>query len=458
MNTVRKILSILLLLSGVYAAGLYAQAGEAQATVSGTLPVLYVNTEGGVEITSKEDYIQATYYLDGHGEYESIGSAAEPLATEIRGRGNWTWIGFDKKPYRLKLAKKQALLAMPKSKHWALMAGADDEYANIRNTFGYILSRHLGLRWTPGQEPVELVLNGDYRGLYYLTETIRVDEDRVNISEQEDECSHADSITGGWLVEIDNYSGEGNVVLEEGNGQWIMFTMHSPELLSAEQRLYITDQLQGLNDAIYREDSTMAELLDLQEAARFYLVQEVMEDCESYHGSCYLYKDMDRAEGVEKWYFGPVWDFGNAYRRHKERYIYDQPEFEQYWIGRIATHEDFQGCVLREWYRYFHDEKWTAVQELDAYCVRIASAVKSDYQRWQGYQVCTTDNIYETRAEFMRRYSWRMQWLYQQWGEGLSATEQVEAEPETRARLLLRDGQLIIQRGQDQYNIQGQIL
>ena len=108
-------------------------------TFSGTIPVMYINTENKTPITSKEDYLQATYYLDPMGieGVEALGSADAQLPLEIRGRGNWTWNGFDKKPYRIKLASKTAILGMNKSKHFALMANADDELSGVRNAVGY---------------------------------------------------------------------------------------------------------------------------------------------------------------------------------------------------------------------------------------------------------------------------------------------------------------------------------
>ena len=70
------------------------------ASYSGTLPVLYIQTENNAPITSKDDYLNATYYLDAMGltAYQSIGSASQPLAMEIKGRGNYTWRDFNKKP------------------------------------------------------------------------------------------------------------------------------------------------------------------------------------------------------------------------------------------------------------------------------------------------------------------------------------------------------------------------
>lgn len=140
-------------------------------TYSGTLPVLFINTDGGVSITSKENYVNAKYYLDpmGSENMQAIGSAQAPLDMQIRGRGNYTWVGFDKKPYRIKLADKQPLAGLNKSKHFALLAHADDNYGFMRNIVGFQLSRMIGMPWTPADTPVEVVLNGDYIGLYFLT-------------------------------------------------------------------------------------------------------------------------------------------------------------------------------------------------------------------------------------------------------------------------------------------------
>ena len=260
-------------------------------SISGTLPVVYLNTTDGVAITSKEVYMSGSLYIDPlQTGYAALGSAAEPITGQFKGRGNWTWNGFDKKPYRIKLDSKQKVLGMPKNKHWCLMAHADDCLGFLKNYAGYKLSEALGLKWTPKAVPVELVMNGEYYGLYFLTEQVRVGTNRVNITEQEDYAT--DSVSGGWLVEIDNYEEEGNVTLYENNNQTVWFTMKSPELLSPSQRTYIEDQLNDLNKAIWGNSaSSLWEKMDLDEAVKFYLVQELMEDCESYHGSCYLYKD-----------------------------------------------------------------------------------------------------------------------------------------------------------------------
>lgn len=106
---------------------------------SQTLPVMFIQTEDNKPILTKTEYINATYYIDPMGieGIDPIGSVLNPLPLQIRGRGNFTWGYFDKKPYRIKLEKKQALLGMKKSKHFALLAHADNDYAFFRNTVGF---------------------------------------------------------------------------------------------------------------------------------------------------------------------------------------------------------------------------------------------------------------------------------------------------------------------------------
>ena len=101
--------------------------------------------------------------------------------------------------------------------------------------------------WTPSFRPVEVVLNGDYIGLYFLTETIRIDENRVNIYKQQDQETNPDLISGGWLVEVDNYRDECQITIPENN-QWnLTLRYHSPENLSNAQLQWLTDEFKAIN-------------------------------------------------------------------------------------------------------------------------------------------------------------------------------------------------------------------
>jgi len=432
------------------------------ASISGTLPVVYLNTTNNVAITSKEEYVTGSLYIDPLSTgYKALGSAGSPISGQFKGRGNWTWTGFDKKPYRIKFDKKQAVLGMPSNKHWCLMAHADDCLGFLKNYAGYKLSEALGLRWTPKAVPVELVMNGEYYGLYFLTEQVRVGSNRVNVTEQEDNAT--DSVSGGWLVEIDNYYEEGNVTLYENNGQTVWLTMKSPEILSTQQRSYIENQLNGLNDAIWgNNEADVWRKLDLDETVKYYLVQELLEDCESYHGSCYLYKDRDRNGVSEKWFFGPVWDFGNAYNRGWEVWIYEYPIFAQYWIGQLATWPQFQAKLQEIWYVFRHDKQSDFLPTMDNLAALITQAAKNDAAKWRGtMNYCDNSNMTAKRNDFVGNFNWRTNWLYQQLGEGTkpigSGLESIQNAADNSQKIL-RNGQLIILRNGRTYTIQGQLI
>lgn len=444
----------------------FAPMALAQNTYSGTLPVVHLTTLSGQDIDSKDYYVDAVFWIDSVGARQPapFKSAQSPDTCQVKGRGNWTWRGFDKKPYRIKLGSGAALLGMNKSKHWALMAAADDNLGFLKNPVGYMLSRKIGLRWTPSEQPVELVLNGQYWGLYFLTETVRVDKKRVNITEQEDGTTEPDSITGGWLVEIDNYKEENRVELTEGNGTPIFITPKTPEVLSNAQRQYLTNEMSWLNQAIY--DTTAYDWVqkcDVREAAKYYLVQELMVDCESYHGSCYLHKDID-SKGDVKWYFGPVWDFGNALNRliysggRNQNYIWVDPEFSQTWIGEMYPYAPFQKALQDEWGLFRRDVLPGLANEIRAYANTINEASKADYRRWCNSQNVQTYNGVTNAANNLINYlDSHIVWLYQQWGEGtlptdISSTTLPESRPVEKK---LIDGKLVIVRAGQQYTIDG---
>ena len=356
---------------------------------SGTLPVLYITTENNTPVTSKDYYLNATYYLDAKGiaGYTNIGNTTAPLTMEIKGRGNYSWTGFDKKPYRIKLSDKQALMGMTKSKHFALLAHADDakdKKGYMRNAVGFQLSKMIGLAWTPEVRPLELVLNGEYIGLYFLTETIRIDKDRVNIVEQDDNETDASAITGGWLVEIDNYDTDPHITLKEGGKTTMWVTYKTPEVLSAQQEVYLTNQLTMIDQLVYGDKSSdeLWQYLDMDALARFYIVQEITDNYESFHGSCYLYKDMG---DDQKWKFGPVWDFGSSFNRDKSQYIFQGDVWHNHWIPEICKFPAFMARVKAIWQEFYANEYNKIYTFTAEQLTLLKTAAEVDAQRWTEY-------------------------------------------------------------------------
>ena len=391
---------------------------------SGTLPVLFINTEGHRNIDSKEVYLNADWWLDNMGidDYESIGSAEFPLGTQIKGRGNATWTNVDKKSFRLKLDDKQEMMGMPSNKHWNLMAYPDSWMGKISDAMSFEMGRRMGMAWNPLQEPVEVVLNGQYIGLYFLTEKIRVDKNRVNIVEQKDNETDSTKVTGGWLLEIDNYSEPGQIVFYDGDSVKIRFTPHSPEELSDVQRDYITTFLTSADSTIFVEnkaDSTWENYIDIDSLVIYYLVHEAMDNPEAFSGSCYMHKEHGDST---KMVFGPFWDCGSSFTRYTSTYQFDHFIYEElpsycrsHWIGEIAKFSHFQERRRYHWERFYTEVYPMMDAFIDAFGAKVEAAGNADFVRWPQYSAnhlsYRLDNF--TKPCFHKKVAW----LQSQWGE-----------------------------------------
>lgn len=375
--------------------------------LSNTLPVLYINTDYGTPIVDKINYIDGEYYLDANGceDYVSVGSADNPLPLKIRGRGNASW-NYPKKPYRLKLDSKASLLGMPKSKHWILMAACYDRLAHGREYLSCKISEKIGMPYTTRSVPCEVVLNGDYIGMYFLTEQIRIDKDRVNITEQDDLETDSTKITGGWLLEIDNYNDNNQIrfVDPKKPNKLMKVTYHSPEVLSDKQLYYLTDLISKVNESLNTDDKTSREwekYIDIDALARFYILLEAIDDQEGFSGSCWFSKD--RGDST-KLIWGPIWDSGSSlgsrtYNMENQNFFYeDEPKFAyNHWIGEIAKFPRFQ-VAIKKWWKKYRDEVFPTMQaEVDAFGQLTEAALACDYLRWG--DASSTDLAY-----YRRRY------------------------------------------------------
>lgn len=429
------------------------------AGLSGALPVLYINvytdeshTAFNDEVISKDlshkNYFEfADYWLDVNGcEWleelgaKNVGSKEEPLPLQIKARGNWTRIGFSKKPFKLKLDKKQSLLGMSKSKHYAILAHADDQMGYLRNFTGFNLGKRIGLPWTPSHQPVEVVINGDYRGLYFLTESIRVDEDRVNIKELDDNVTDGHLISGGYIVELDNYDEDESAQIQMDEAScasgWhyldkLRITFDTPEVYSDLQRRFITDQFKAMNNYVGANNDNLWRYMDLDDAARFYIVQEIVSNVESYHGSTYLFRDF--GEG-QKWHFSPLWDFGQAFNGSTNDFFYNCDPYGNTWIPSMRENKKFNDKVKETWLWFMSNEYNGLEADITEYVNHLKAAAQADYERWVGQPipgggqpVADNRNLDAKKNDVMNHLNSKINWLKQQFGNYSGATY---SEPE----------------------------
>lgn len=261
-------------------------------TVKTGLPVVYVNTQGGVGVYSKTEFVPAGMSIKGVGNLPGL----EEVVCSIRGRGNTTWT-WPKKPYLVKLEKRTSVLGFPEHKRWVLLANFMDRTLMRNMVSMKVSSMMTNLEWTPHCQPVELVLNGKHQGCYLLIEQVRVDENRVNISEKD-----------GYLLELDfHYDNE---------FQWkdhnIPFAVKYPDPadLTAQQKTYIKGYIAEVANTIYGSSfkdaqNGYAKYLDVDSFIDYWIVYEVMCNHELGNpGSVFFHKDVNG-----KLTAGPCWDF-----------------------------------------------------------------------------------------------------------------------------------------------------
>lgn len=390
------------------------------ATPSGSVPVLHICTQDSMEIVTKEYYIPATLWLDNCGieGYESLGSEENPLEIEIKGRGNWTWLTKHKKPYKIKFADKVAPLGLDRSRHFMIKPDVEDRSGYLRNETGFELSRVLEMPYTPRQLPVEVFLNGEYIGMYFLCEKIRVEGGRVDVVEQNDQETDPYNITGGWLLESRGNKNPAAQQYENNDPgrMWYAFESQSPEHLSPQQRAYISTFIAKTDSCIFvadKDDCGWEQRIDINSLARFYVIQEVMDNVESFDGSLYLFKDLGFDEKLN---FGPVWDFDNShYTTTGDRFVYKYTLFPFLWIEEISKFPRFQQQVRSVWKEFLqkdalgqlkrHAQQWRSL---------IEQAEQQDLKRWPTY---ASAHPATSPDNFLNCIARKVAWLNTQWGE-----------------------------------------
>lgn len=430
--------------------------GENLDGTSGTLPVLHINvydadgTAFDNEIISRnlshKNYFTGSYWLDLNGcEWmaaegaASVGSEESPLPLQIKARGNFTRQAFSKKPFKLKLDKKQSLLGLSKSKHFALLAHADDNFGYLRNFTGFNLGKRIGLPWTPSQQPVEVIINGDYRGLYFLTESIRIEPDRIDIQELDDLATDPALISGGYLVELDNYNEDNQIRMQEkscAGGHYIdelRVTWDTPEEYSDVQKRFVTEQFAAMNDYIGSCNDALWSYMDLDDAARYYLVEEIISHTEAFHGSTYLFRD--RGEG-QKWHFSPLWDCGNAFNGKTTDFFYNCDPFGNTWIPSMRMNNTFNNKVKATWLWFMQNCYEGLTNDIQTYCSHISAAAKTDRKRWKDaampdysarMPVVDNSDMDSRRQGVLNHLEAKINWLKHQFGDYAEGTY---AEPE----------------------------
>jgi len=267
------------------------------------LPTVIINTENAQEIVSKENEISSNVYIISENGTNLLSTSE----TGVRGRGNASWDQFPKKPYRLKFKSKQSPLGAPASaKKWTLISNYSDT-SLMRNILAFEASRRFGQAYTPYCHPVDVIVNGEYRGCYQLCDQVEAAEGRVPAKD-------------GYLIEIDAYAWKEVSAFWSWKGTPVTIKHPDEDDITDAQRNHIESFFNQMETAALGSDFTDPEkgyrkYLDLESFLRNLLVGDFCGNTDLLW-SVYMYKDA--VDG--KLYTGPTWDhdlsFDNDYRSH----------------------------------------------------------------------------------------------------------------------------------------------
>lgn len=362
-----------------------------------TIPVIYITTDEYVdEIPDRENYLSADFVLDALGASDDNMTAR----VDIRGRGNSSW-AMAKKPYRLKFDKKISLCGLPKAKSYVLLANFTD-MSLMEFAVATKIAKIIGLEFTNSVVPVDLVLNGVYRGSYMLTNKPGINSGSVDIDE---------STSVMW--EIDAYFDEPYrfrsplfnmpVNLKDPDLDDATFEQRKAEFCAIEQALsdtYATMRKdeQGRDiegDFDPEAEASLERLIDLDNFGRFWMVYNVMRNTEI--GSANVEPKslkMWKVDG-EPLKFGPVWDFDSSMghvwatgEMFKESLATTGPIPRNQWTGRLV---DFNTAVaaMNDAWRLIQEHRDELMQYIDEYSATIATSAWRNNAQWPQLQQWT---------------------------------------------------------------------
>lgn len=298
---------------------LYAQPSEKVQLVSSNLPILRIDTRGREILDTPRITAHLGIIYNGADKLNRIDDAANEydgsIDIELRGATSAT---FAKKPYRFETVDAKGenlnvpLLGMPAENDWILHNPYSDK-SLIRNIVAYKLARDLGA-WASRTRLCELVINGEYMGVYVLLEKIKRDRNRIAIATLAADDLTGDDLTGGYIIKIDRLSGEQRAFWETQYGSRYHYHYPNPEQIQAEQRAYIERWMSSfeaiMSQANYSDlDFGYPQYIDVQSFVDYFLVNEITRNVDAYRLSFYLYKDKDSKDSRLK---TTVWDFNFA--------------------------------------------------------------------------------------------------------------------------------------------------
>ena len=375
------------------------------------IPTVYIFTEGGRNIDSKTEYVNASFRFEDPSGFYTDDKMVE-VNGRIKGRGNTTW-GMPKRPYRIKLDEKTKVFGRWGNKDWILLANYSDKTL-LRNITMMEVSRICGMAWTPYMLSVNVYLNNQYIGVYSFSDHKEIAGHRVNI-----EVVKEQEVEGGYYLEIEEAMDEPVCFKTTTMDTPVMF--HEPESPTTAQQNYVRNWFQGFESALLRipgehDYTTYRSYIEIPSFINYYIIQEIAKNPDgNVRKSTYITKE--KGKGLEMYH---VWDFditlGNCDYTNFEKPDGWQMRYVK-WYNQLFHDPEFKKAVVDRWNELYPTLKTQVPAFIDRQYRLMDGAEAANFERWQilgkkvwpnYYYFPTYQEEYDFLQDF---YSERLEWL-----------------------------------------------
>ena len=380
---------------------------------SSNLPIVVIETDGGIDIPDEPKVLgnmRIIWHQDGSRNY--LTDIDNPVFLNYNGRigietRGHTSQDLPKKPYGLTTLQVDnvttnniSILGMPEENDWVLNSLAYDQ-TGMRDVLAYELSERMG-QYAPRRVYCEVVVNGDYKGLYVFMEKIKVDKNRVNIEKMDGSCNTYPEVTGGYIIKADKADPDEPVAWTMiGNDFWDWtyhaYYFHSypkPENITDAQHDYIRDVFFSLDAEAESHNESVVNgfpsIIDIPSFIDFMMIAEYTSNVDVYHLSTFFHKDRDG-----KLRAGPVWDYNLSfgYDEFGDRSGYDVWQFyngscdgSRFWTDLFFNCPTFRCYFAKRWNELTAEGQplnYLSVEErINQIDTLLTEAIYRDNHRW----------------------------------------------------------------------------
>lgn len=281
------------------------------------VPILAITLNGTTLATINSGSKEEKYPGNSVSLYEAEEIVLDATDVELKGRGNSTWRGI-KKPYQIKFSNKTDILNMGEAKKWVLLANLNDS-AHLRNEIALSLAYKIKLNKFFSGKFVELYVDGQYVGLYYLTHKVEIGANVLNLDNPDAILVENDSIHQDTALRH----------VSAIEGQYIY-------LKETKDSVYEESSLRSFGEAYDRFEAdcydgnwaAVSKEIDTVSFAKYYLISELSANPDANHSSFYMYRNGE----ADVIHVGPAWDYDLAFGRNGSGAYYD--------TNRLWTYND----------------------------------------------------------------------------------------------------------------------